>query len=116
MTYSEIAARVYGTKCEWAGCGWDEAGCDVHHIDYQEHQNIENALRAGVSITYPEKFGVLIDGQLPKNDSSDNLTVLCPNHHRYVHHTDLGLEVLKYIPDRRKVDPVMLKVFRKKKS
>lgn len=115
MHYSEVATRTYGKRCEWIGCGWDEAGCDVHHLDYQEHNTLETSLRRGEE-QETGKYGIFIDGQLPKNDSSDNLSVLCPNHHRFVHHADLGLTVLDYIPPRRKVDPNSLKLFRRKKK
>ncbi|NBQ68472.1 MAG: HNH endonuclease [Nitrosomonadaceae bacterium] len=54
-TVSKIVSRL---KLKCTVCGWNEAACDVHHI---HGRKIKNA------------------------DSHDNLTVLCPNHHRLAH-------------------------------
>lgn len=115
MSYSETARHTYGNKCEWIGCGWNADTCDVHHINYQEQQTLEDALRlayrtANMSMIAlyekrREEMGFksynIRTGQLPKDDDSKNLAVLCPNHHRYLHGKDLGMEVLKYIPARK---------------
>jgi hypothetical protein len=117
MGYAENARKTYGTKCEWVGCGWDAATCDVHHISYVQHQEFENKLRHMIRLgDSPEKLAaVLADArehgyltfnqttkELSKDDRVSNLAVLCPNHHRYVHEKDLGMDLLKYIPSRRK--------------
>jgi hypothetical protein len=91
MNYVEIGHKTYGTKCEWVGCGWDAAQTDVHHINYQQHQAEEDEARGSKG----EHF------QLPKDNNSTNLAVLCPNHHRFVHARDLGMDILKYIPIRK---------------
>lgn len=91
IDYRDVGLKAYGSKCEWAGCGWSSAPCDVHHTNYQEHQAQENELRKVKGDHY----------QLPKSVLSKDLSVLCPNHHRYTHDKDLGLGVLKYLPERR---------------
>lgn len=115
MNYKQTGHETYGTKCEWEGCGWDEAGCDVHHISYQEHNRLESKMRAAIGQGDMEKFARLcaearkqgfmeykrMARQLDKDDRSTNLTVLCPNHHRLVHVQDMGLDVLKRIPPRK---------------
>ncbi len=57
-------------------CGWKEGTCDVHHI-------------LGRKIENP--------------DNHDNLTYLCPNHHRLAHEKKVTLDKLiplsKYLPD-----------------
>lgn len=92
MTYIEKGHAAYGDKCEWVGCGWDASECDVHHINYQEHQAEEDAARER---TGAEHY------QLPKDNRTVNLSILCPNHHRYTHHKDLGMTILNYIPERK---------------
>jgi len=92
MSYVETGRKTYGTSCEWIGCGWDAAPCDVHHINYQAHQEQEDEERATKGST---------SFQLPKDGTSKNLAVLCPNHHRFLHRIDLGLKVLDYIPPRK---------------
>lgn len=79
--YETIGRKCYGTACEFDGCGWSAAPCDVHHINYQEHNRHEVAARE----------------QMEKDGSSSNLAVLCPNHHRIVHHIDMGLALLQHI-------------------
>jgi hypothetical protein len=114
MSYAEKAKETYGTACEWIGCGWNQGTCDTHHIDYQEHQEIEDALRFFLRKNNIESFLAFEkeavekgygrfdkeDNQLSKNDAKENLAVLCPNHHRYVHTNDLGMKLLWYIPKR----------------
>lgn len=126
MTYAEIAKRLYGEDCEM--CGWGKAPCDVHHIDYQDHRYFEEEMRKALEEKNMEKFDslqqqALIKGfglfntdtkQLPKNNSTDNLAVLCPNCHREVHHYDLGKKILKNIPPRKKVDSKLLEAFKNK--
>ncbi len=113
-SYSEIATKTYGISCEFNNCGWDEATCDVHHINYQEQHEVEKLLRYLVKVSDMEGYKSAlmkarekgfsafntITLQLDKDNRSINLCVLCPNHHRYVHHKDLGMEILNYLPPR----------------
>jgi hypothetical protein len=89
--YTEIGHETYGTKCEWVGCEWDAATTDVHHINYQQHQKLEDLLRTQKNNSH---------FQLAKDDDSKNLAVLCPNHHRYTHSKDIGLKILQFLPER----------------
>jgi hypothetical protein len=116
MSYSRDGKNAYGELCEWIGCGWNQATCDTHHIDYEVHQEIENNIRAYYMMEDDEHFEYMLDlarrlgygeynqktRQLPKNDSISNLAILCPNHHRYVHHHNLSMDLLEYIPRRKK--------------
>lgn len=115
--YRKIAIEVYGEACEWIGCGWSAASCDVHHIDYQEQWEYERKLRAlfdqgeeafeeyqaFVKEAHEKGYGFFNsrNRQLHKNDHPSNLTVLCPNHHRYVHTQDLGMKLLSFVPQRK---------------
>lgn len=115
MSYRTRAFAAYGTACEWIGCGWNQGTCDVHHINYQEHERYETAIRDAFRVgkTYiaeqliqeAKTLGFLKYDrklhQLSKDDRLQNLAVLCPNHHRFVHTKDLGLEILHYIPERK---------------
>jgi hypothetical protein len=112
--YSQDGKAAYGHKCEFIGCGWDAATCDVHHINYREHQMVEDGLREA----YKTGSANMIEfyenrrlehgfreynrntRQLPKDDRVQNLSVLCPNHHRYLHDIDMGMDILQYIPKR----------------
>jgi hypothetical protein len=96
QSYQEIAYKHYGTACEFIvngqPCGWEEASCDIHHIDYQEHQAKEDEMRRMLGdASY----------QMGKNNDKKNLCVICPNHHRLTHHKDLGLGVLHHLPSRK---------------
>jgi hypothetical protein len=122
MSYSTVAKKVYGNKCEL--CGWGKATPDVHHIDYQEHWSFEKDLRKFHDNKEMDKFNelqkmALMSGysmyntdtrQLPKNDNPINLSVLCPNCHREVHHFDLGIKLLKSLPPRRELSQAMIKL------
>lgn len=112
--YSLTGRETYGHACEFVGCGWDTAICDVHHINYKEQQMVEQGIREALKsgsknmLDFYENrrkefgFGEFNKktNQLPKDDRAKNLTVLCPNHHRYVHTVDMGMDILKYIPKR----------------
>lgn len=114
-SYRDIGILVYGDKCEFDGCGWNAAPCDVHHINYQEQQKFEKELKKHLMYNSTDRFAQVLaeavskgflsydtkTGQLSKDDRSINLAVLCPNHHRYVHHVDLGMDILKHIPPRK---------------
>lgn len=106
MGYREDGIGVYGDKCELCGHGLVE----VHHIDYQEHQEIEDMLR------YLSKYGnditeLLAEAkskgylywsghQLSKDDLTRNLSVLCPNCHTLVHRVNMGKKLLRVLPKR----------------
>lgn len=114
ISYSELALKTYGKSCEYNNCGWSEATCDVHHINYQEQHEFEKILRYLIKLSDMESFKTTlllakekgfnnfnsVNLQLAKDDRANNLCVLCPNHHRYVHYKDLGLEILNYLPPR----------------
>ena len=109
------ALRTYGHKCEWIGCGWDAAMCDVHHIDYHAYWHYQERARKAIINGNMEKLATTFAEardkgflsfnsharSLSKDDRIENLAVLCPNHHRYVHTHDMGLELLKVIPPRK---------------
>lgn len=115
IKYSVLGMQTYGMKCEFDGCGWEDATCDVHHINYQEQQEIEKRIRKTVREDSVELTNQLIleanqkgflffdyeKMELSKDHRSTNLAVLCPNHHRYVHHIDMGMAILEKIPPRK---------------
>lgn len=125
MNYVTIAKKLYGETCEL--CGWRKATCDVHHIRYQEHQELENSLRRAFKaknmaefdkaqqIALSKGYGLFnIDTlQLPKNDNPENLAVLCPNCHREVHEYDLGDKLLELLTERKKVNSEALEFLRR---
>lgn len=109
--YREAAIEEYGHQCEI--CGYT-AIVEVHHIDYQEHQEIENKIRKS---KYSELPQLLVQAknmgydewdsrarQLSKNDSTINTSVLCGNCHGYVHLIDMGKALLKALSTRREKD------------
>lgn len=116
-SYQTDATEAYGKVCEFFGCGWNLTTCDVHHIDYQEQQECERKMRAladAGQIDSPMFQSLQLKAtsnnwgtynaktrQLLKNDDVLNLTVLCPNHHRFVHHHDMGKMILHFIPPRK---------------
>lgn len=120
MGYSTVAKKVYGEKCEL--CGWGKATADVHHIDYQEHQEMENDMREALknednelfnhlqAAALMEGYGLFDRNQLPKNDNPGNLAVLCPNCHRELHFFDYGKEVLRALPPRRVLSIAVIKM------
>jgi hypothetical protein len=75
-TTSKILKRMNLGCCI---CGWNEGSCDVHHI---YGRKIENC------------------------DSNENLTYLCPNHHRLVHENKIDKKNLiplsQFLPDNWK--------------
>lgn len=112
MHYSEKGKKTYGIGCEFDDCGWDVC-CDVHHVNYQEIEVLENAYQDAMHLKLFEKmdhlthlafekgFGTFdLRGNLKKDDRVQNLMVVCPNHHRYIHHYDLGLLALKHVKKR----------------
>ena len=113
--YAEIGIETYGSKCEFNKCGWEDATCDVHHINYQEQQEIEKKIRRAIKENNVELTNQLIleacqkgflffnyeTMDLEKDHRSMNLAILCPNHHRYVHYVDMGMDILNKIPPRK---------------
>lgn len=107
MDYRQIGLETYGNRCEWCSSYLVE----VHHIDYQEHQLMENRIRRAVKnqmdltslLEEAKQKGYLEwDGKdLEKNNSSQNVAVLCPNHHTLVHRMDVGMKILGAL-ERRK--------------
>jgi hypothetical protein len=107
MGYREDGLATYGDKCEI--CTY--AITEVHHIDYQEHQEVEDYLRYlskhGNNITNlvkeaKEQGYLYWDGhQLSKDDRSTNLAVLCSNCHSLIHRMDVGKKLLKVLNKRR---------------
>lgn len=120
MGYSTVAKKVYGDKCEL--CGWGKATADVHHIDYQEHWEMEDRLRdlwkqknmeefdRVQAIALMEGYGLFLNNQLPKNDNPGNLAVLCPNCHRELHFYDHGKKVLEALPPRKVLSIAVIKM------
>jgi hypothetical protein len=120
MAYADVAKKVYGERCEM--CGWRKATNDVHHIDYQEHQEMENRIRkadkaGNVELVkqlqteaLAQGWGFYKNGQLPKNDNPENLSVICPNDHREVHFYDVGKKILEALPPRKKLSESMIKI------
>jgi hypothetical protein len=109
--YHDSAINKYGKRCEICGFA---VGLEVHHLNYQEHQDIEDQIRKAERSKDHEEMIALLNkakamgfveydsktGQLAKDDSTRNLSVLCANHHNFVHITDMGLKILKALPPR----------------
>ncbi|MEH7116117.1 hypothetical protein V7128_01660 [Neobacillus vireti] len=107
--YRKAALEKYGEACEICG---HRTSLEVHHIDYQEHQAIEDELKK------LQKLGTLTNDrlqfakdngydlydvatrQLSKNDDTKNTSVLCGNCHSLVHTMDVGKKLLKAIKER----------------
>lgn len=115
QSYHDKATTMYGNMCEWIGCGWHVGWCDVHHIGYKEQQAMEKLIREAYDKQDIPMYMALCsdakkrgwgsynvkDRNLQKDDKLYNLAVLCPNHHRYVHTVDLGINLLQFIPPRQ---------------
>ena len=111
--YRKSALRIYGEACEI--CGHRQT-LEIHHIDYQEHQEVENHLRQvaksvnkdyiiGEMAKAKEQGYDIFDsriGQLSKNDDTGNLSVLCGNCHSFLHLVDYGKLLLNAIKPRIK--------------
>jgi hypothetical protein len=114
--YHDHALETYGETCEI--CGY-RVNLEVHHINYQEHQEIENRIRTAYNHrTVGDNQSIflsLLDGakklgwdifdaktfQLSKDDSTNNLAVLCGNCHSLVHKVDMGKLLLKALKTRK---------------
>lgn len=72
-TTSKILKRLNLGCCI---CGWKDGSCDVHHINGRKIKNADN---------------------------HENLTLLCPNHHRLFHEKNISKENIiplsKYFPE-----------------
>jgi len=72
-TSSKIIKRINLGCCV---CGWKEGSCDIHHISGKN---------------------------IPNPDNHENLTLLCPNHHRLFHEKKISKEnvipLSKYFPE-----------------
>jgi len=72
-TSSKIIKRINLGCCV---CGWKEGSCDIHHINGKG---------------------------IPNPDNHENLTLLCPNHHRLFHEKKISKEnvipLSKYFPE-----------------
>ena len=110
--YRESALKTYGEACETCG---HRTSLEVHHIDYQEHQAMENELRRALLTSATSFNSLIIDakmrgydsfniklGQLTKNDDTGNTSVLCGNCHSFLHLVDYGKLLLKAIKPRIK--------------
>lgn len=105
--YREAGLQAYGDRCEI--CGYHIV--EVHHIDYQEHQAVEDKIRAAVRkkkditklLEEAAALGYLFwDGrQLSKDNRSTNLAVICPNCHSLIHLMDVGMKLKKALPPRK---------------
>jgi hypothetical protein len=108
--YREAALKTYGEACELCG---HRTSLEIHHINYQEHQEIENKIRLAEKkdwqvsgpglITIASKMGFTDykNGQLAKDDSTTNLSVLCGNCHSLCHLIDYGKNLLKALKERK---------------
>jgi predicted metalloendopeptidase len=107
--YHDSAINKYGKRCEICGFA---VGLEVHHLNYQEHQAIEDQIRKAersgdheemIALINKAKamgFDEYVNFQLAKDDSTRNLSVVCANHHNFIHITDMGLKILKALPPR----------------
>jgi hypothetical protein len=113
--YRKSALRTYGEACEICG---HRTSLEVHHIDYQEHQAVEDEMRRLHKIPtlsldeFDKEIKKVQDlgydyfdqktGQLTKNDSTENTSVLCGNCHSFLHLVDYGKKLLNAIKPRIK--------------
>jgi hypothetical protein len=104
--YRKSALRTYGEACEICG---HRTSLEVHHIDYQEHQEIEDRIKKeplpqfineAIGKGYNEWNPVT--KQLSKNDDTANTSVLCGNCHSFLHLVDYGKKLLNAIKPRIK--------------
>jgi hypothetical protein len=107
--YREAALKTYGEACELCG---HRASLEIHHINYQEHQHCEDNIRQAektkstmfnVYLNHAKEEGFLEykNGQLAKDDSTTNLSVLCGNCHSLCHLIDYGKNILKALKERK---------------
>jgi predicted HNH restriction endonuclease len=105
--YRQAGIETYGDRCELCQFSLVE----VHHIDYQEHQELENRIRATVKAK-KDITSLLIEAvekgylewknnQLEKDNRSTNLAVLCGNCHTLIHRIDCGKKLLGALRPRK---------------
>jgi hypothetical protein len=106
--YRKSALRTYGEACEICG---HRTSLEIHHIDYQEHQKMEDtirsyegdALQAEMILKAKDRgYDEYKNGQLSKNDDTGNASVLCGNCHSFLHLVDYGKLLLNAIKPRIK--------------
>jgi ribosomal protein L44E len=111
--YRKAALTKYGEQCELCG---HRTSLEVHHIDYQEHQAMEDNLRnmnrdmnkdgkVYLNLLNQAKYSGydMFDtktNQLTKNDDTRNTSVLCGNCHSLIHLMDVGKLLLKALKPR----------------
>jgi predicted HNH restriction endonuclease len=103
--YREAALKTYGEACELCG---HRTSLEIHHINYQEHQEVEDELRyypTETNINNAKEQGFDYYNpktkQLSKDDSTTNLSVLCGNCHSLCHLIDYGKNILKALKERK---------------
>jgi hypothetical protein len=110
VDYRDVGLQTYGNRCEICGYG---VCLEVHHTHYQEHQDLEDQIRAAFKAgkditslldeakaqgwTYFDKKTL----QLDKGNQPNLLSVLCGNCHSLVHKMDVGLKLLKALSPRK---------------
>jgi len=107
MNYRDAGLLTYGHNCEICA----HSAVEVHHIDYQEHQQVEDMLRYlwkngqdySKELAEAQAKGYLTfkNGQLAKDDRTTNTSVLCGNCHNLVHRIDVGKKLLKALQPRK---------------
>jgi hypothetical protein len=113
--YRKSALRTYGEACEICG---HRTSLEIHHIDYQEHQAMEDKLKKmnhDMNKDFGEYQSLLEEAkeqgynqfnpklnQLTKNDDTGNTSVLCGNCHSFLHLVDYGKLLLNAIKPRIK--------------
>jgi hypothetical protein len=107
--YRRSALRVYGEACEICG---HRSSLEVHHIDYNEHQAIEDELRQAAKYKYDLEpylkkaknngYDEFKNNSLSKNDDTENTSVLCGNCHSLCHLIDYGKNILRALKPRIK--------------
>lgn len=109
--YRDIGIETYGDRCEI--CGY--ASCvEVHHIYYQEHQEVETLMRAYAKKGHeiPDELMTIARNkgwmtfdkktlQLDRGKEPHLLSVLCGNCHALIHKMDVGPKLLKAIKKRK---------------
>jgi hypothetical protein len=110
LDYRDVGLDTYGNRCEL--CGY--ASCvEVHHTHYQEHQELEDKIRAAFKAG--KDISSLVEEakaqgwmyfdkktlQLDKGNAPKLLSVLCGNCHSLIHKMDVGLKLLKAISPRK---------------
>lgn len=108
--YRDIGIETYGDRCEI--CGY-ATSIEVHHTHYQEHQALEDQIRAAVKrgeditslLNEAKAEGWMFydkkTNQLDKGKAPHLLSCLCGNCHSLIHKMDVGLKLLKALKPRK---------------